>query len=306
MPQRDRHKVREIPIEFEFNIQLENLPLEDRLTILLITDGSVTLMLNNHVLLLKSPSLVCLSPQDNLKVINSENLSAKAFNFEPSYIKACLVFENLEDEIEIEENQIHNREMLYVFTKHTKSFQGVFSLSPQAYIHINELLLLIGAETYSQSDGFWTCRIRRWLLQVLNYIYDMYVDRRKLKFYEIEEINNPITLCTEYIQANYDKDITLNDLCSIANLNRTSLNEKFKQQMSCTCMDYLINYRLKISQELLSNTNMNLEEIAEHCGFKYSSYFTKQFTKRLGISPSVYRKNPLGYSAFEGEPLKLL
>lgn len=306
MPHKDRHKNREIPLEFDFLALLEKIPLKDRLTIMLITDGSVSIMLNNRVSLLKSPCLLCLSPQDSLQIIHSEKLSVKAFHFEPSYIKACLTFENLEDEIEIEENQVYNRKMLYMFTKHTNTFQGIFPLSPQAYIHINELLLLIGAEIYSQSDGFWTCRIRRWLLQLINYIYDMYVDRRKLKFYELPERNNPVTICVEYIQQNYDKDITLNDLCYISNLNRTSLNQKFKQQLKCTCMDYLINYRLKISQELLSNTNMNLEEIAEHCGFKYSSYFTKQFTKRLGILPSVYRKNPLSYSAFDGEPVKVL
>lgn len=304
MPQKDRHKDRIIPVEFEFYDTLENLPKEDRLSIILITNGSATVRLNKHFSILNSPCVICLSKDDKFDLVNKENLSAKSFHFDPWFIKSCLTFDNINYDAQIEETQIYNRNMLYMFTKHSDSFQGIFPLSPQSYIHINEILLLIGAETFSQSDGFWTCRIRRFLLQVLNCIYDIYVDRRKLKFYETPESSNPVTICAEYIQENYNHDISLNKLCEITNMNRTSLNERFKQQFSCTCMEYLLNYRLKIAQELLSNTNMRLDEIAENCGFKYGSYFTKQFTKRLGISPSKYRKNPLSYTAFDGSPVK--
>ena len=139
-----------------------------------------------------------------------------------------------------------------MFTKHQNNFQGIFSLTPQNYIHINELMLMIGAETFSQSDGFWTCRIRRMLLQLINCIYDIFVDQRKLKFFELPECNNPATTCAEFIHTNYAQEIILQDLCDLVNLNRTSLNQKFKQQFSCTCMEYLLQYRLKIAQELLS------------------------------------------------------
>ena len=90
-------------------------------------------------------------------------------------------------------------------------------------------------------------------------------------------------------------------LCKLVGVNRTSLNEKFKEQYQCTCMEYLLRYRLKIAQELLSNTNLKVAEIAENCGFKYGTYFEKQFKKRLGITPAMYRKKPLKYTAFEGD-----
>ena len=110
----------------------------------------------------------------------------------------------------------------------------------------------------------------------------------------------------DIFRTNYAQNITLGDLCNLVNLNRTSLNQKFKQQFSCTCMEYLLRYRLKISQELLSNTNMKIDEIAQNCGFKYDTYFIRQFTQKLGISPAAYRKNPLSYSAYEGKPIKKL
>ncbi len=306
MPQQDRYKDRIIPLEFDFYDTLTKLPVKERVSIVLITNGSATIKINQHVSLLKSPCVICMSQYDAVDLIHSENLSAKSFHFDPWFIKACLTFDNLDEDIEIEEQHVYNRRMLYMFTKHKDNFQGIFNLTPQNYIHINELLLMIGAETFSQSDGFWTCRIRRMLLQVINCIYDIYVDQRKLGFFKETEITNPATICAEYIHTNYNQNITLKELCDLVNLNRTSLNQKFKQQFSCTCMEYLMYYRLKIAQELLSNTNMRIDEIAENCGFKYDTYFIRQFTEKVGISPASYRKNPLGYTAFDGRPIQKL
>lgn len=303
MPQKDRHKDRNIPIEFDFFNTLEHLPANDRCSIVLITCGNATIKINGHFQTINSPSVLCISKYDAISLINADNLSAKAFHFDPWYIKACLAFENLDDNIEIDERHAYNRQMLYMFTKHNVSFHGIFRLTPQQYIRINELMLMVGAETYSQSDGFWTCRIRRMLLQIINCIYDIYVDQRKLKFFELSETINPATICAEYIHANYTKEISLKSLCELVNTNRTTLNQKFKQQFNSTCMEYLLSYRLKIAQELLSNTNMKISEIAENCGFKYDSYFIRRFTDKLGISPAAYRKNPLSYTAFDGKPI---
>lgn len=306
MPQQDRHKERLIPIEFNFYDKLEALPMKDRCSIVLLTCGNATIKINNHICLLNSPCVLCLSQYDTIELIHSNHLSAKSFHFDPWYIKACLCFDNLEESIEIEAQYIYDRMNLYMFTKHHDHFQGIFSLTPQNYIHINELLLMIGAETFSQSDGFWTCRIRRMLRQLMNYISDIYADQRRLNFFEIPESDNPASVCAKYIHTNYAKNITLGTLCGLVNLNRTSLNKKFKAQFSCTCMEYLLNYRLKISQELLSNTNMKISEIAENCGFKYDTYFRRQFKAKLGISPAVYRKNPLSYTAYDGKPIQKL
>ena len=268
---------------------------------MLFRSGTATININSHFQTVPAPSVLCLSKYDSFSLISSDNLSAKTFHFDPWYIKACLEFDNLEDDIEIDPHYTYDRQMLYMFTKHTGNFQGIFRLTPQQYLHINELMLMIGAETYAQSDGFWTCRIRRMLVQALNCIFDIYVDQRKLHFFELSENTNPATTCADYIHTNYNQEISLEMLCKLVGVNRTSLNEKFKEQYQCTCIEYLIRYRLKIAQELLSNTNLKVAEIAENCGFKYGTYFEKQFKKRLGITPAMYRKKPLKYTAFEGD-----
>lgn len=300
MPQTDRHKEREIPIEFDFHNTLEHLPMNHRCSIVMISCGSVTININNHFQTVHAPAVLCISQYDAMQRIDYTHLSAKVFHFDPWYIKACLRFENLNDEVDIDSQYIQYRKMLYMFTKHYGNFQGVFRLTPQQYIHINDLLLMIGAETYAQSDDYWTCRIRRMLRQAISCIFDIFVDQCKLHYYELSENTNPVTICTDYIHTNYNNAISLETLCNLVHLNRTTLNQRFKEQLDCTCIEYLLQYRLKMSQELLSNTHLKICEISEQCGFKYDTYFNRQFTKHLGISPSEFRKNPTGYSSFEG------
>ncbi|MNC73609.1 Urease operon transcriptional activator [compost metagenome] len=54
-------------------------------------------------------------------------------------------------------------------------------------------------------------------------------------------------------------------------------------------MDYLLRHRIKIACEALTHTNLKISELAEACGFAYDTYFIKQFTNKMGMSPMEYR-----------------
>ena len=54
--------------------------------------------------------------------------------------------------------------------------------------------------------------------------------------------------------------------------------------------DYLSDFRIEKSKQLLTNTRKNISEIALEVGFSSQSYFTYQFKKRIEISPSEYRQ----------------
>lgn len=95
MPQTDRHKKREIPIEFDFYNTLDKLPVEKRCTIIMISCGSTTIKINEHFQTVNAPAVLCISQYDKFQCIEKSHLSAKAFHFDPWYIKACLRFEIL-------------------------------------------------------------------------------------------------------------------------------------------------------------------------------------------------------------------
>ena len=106
---------------------------------------------------------------------------------------------------------------------------------------------------------------------------------RKLYNYRIIE---PVL---QYIYSSYNQKITLDDLVKVSGVSKYHLSRVFRQCTGVTIMQYLTNYRLKISNTLLIDTDKNIQEIAEICGFSDSGYFCHCYKKVFGISPGRNR-----------------
>ena len=289
MPQNDRHRERIVQIEFEAHEDFSNLPLADRVSIVLISNGKASLFLNENAITLTAPCIMLISQYDTLKLIEATRLAAKSFSFNPVFMNSALTFERLKTNDFQELEDEHDRNMMNLFLKRDDYYDGTIDLPAKTYLRISEWLAIMGTEVYAQSDGRWTCRIRRYLLQTLYLLDDIYMDRKTPN--TIKREKSPIDILLEYIHVNYPNEISLDDLCSLIHLNRTTLNRKFKEQVGFTSMDYLLHHRIKIACEALSHTNLSLAEIAESVGFKYDTYFIKIFTKKMNLSPTDYRQN---------------
>lgn len=287
MPQIDRYRERIVPIEFENHELFENQPLEERMTMILITNGSGNFILNGAPVMLKSPCIMLLSPNDELTLKKQEFLSAKSFSFAPQFVNSALTFEALcENKFNQIEDQ-HDRNMMNLFLGRNESYRGFVNLPANTYLRISEWMAIIGTETFSQSDGKWTCRIRRYLLQTL-YLIDDIIDVNSTLHGRAEK--SMVDICLEYIHVNYPNDISQQTLCDLVHSNRTTLNRRFKEQVGMTSIGYLLHYRIKIACEALSHTNLSIAEISEATGFQYDSYFIRQFTKKKEMTPTAYRE----------------
>ena len=93
----------------------------------------------------------------------------------------------------------------------------------------------------------------------------------------------------QYIDENFSKHITLDELSSLFFMNKTYLSEMFKEQYGVPVNDYLISVRTTEAKKLLRFTAMTMEEIAEAIGVNGAAYFSRMFKKVEGCSPSEYR-----------------
>ncbi len=295
MPQPDKYRERIVPIEFEQLELFKISNIEDRFKLVLVTSGNATILVNNSTLNISSPSVVCLSIYDEVKILNSYRFSAKSFSFEPEFLNNYFTFDKLKKNEFIHLKDQHDNNLLKPFLNHSMDFGGVLNIPPSMYLRIKEWLDIIGKEILTQSDCMWTCRIRRYLIQTLFLIEDSYITLSNNGFNQNRSSyeDNYAAIALEYIHANYQQEITLETLSKITNLNRTSLNKRFKSKTGKTLIDYLVHHRLKVSCEALTHTNLKLSEIAEACGFMYDTYFIKQFKAKLGLSPSKFRRKSL-------------
>ena len=93
----------------------------------------------------------------------------------------------------------------------------------------------------------------------------------------------------EYIDKNSDKKITLASLASKCFYNPSYFSRIFKQRYGKTLTEHLRAKRIKRAKELLSDTDMTVEQIIQKIGFSDRSAFYSAFYANTGSTPSEYR-----------------
>ncbi len=93
----------------------------------------------------------------------------------------------------------------------------------------------------------------------------------------------------EYIHANLDRDIHLNELADAAGLSAFHFAKLFKQSTGASPHQYILQRRLERAKELLRQSAMSLGEISLEAGFADQSHFTNVFRRFMGVTPSKFR-----------------
>lgn len=95
-------------------------------------------------------------------------------------------------------------------------------------------------------------------------------------------------LC-EYIEANLDSALHIDELSSLVNLSSYHFARMFKKSFMVTPHQYVTERRLQTAFRHVSEKELGFSEIALRCGFTDQSHFSKQFKKRFGATPRQKR-----------------
>ena len=94
----------------------------------------------------------------------------------------------------------------------------------------------------------------------------------------------------EAIEANLDKEIPIARLARDCGLSTSQFARAFRQSTGCPPHRWLLQRRIKRAQDLLSNSDKTLVEIAKACGFSDQSHLTRAFGQTVGTSPGLWRR----------------
>jgi len=100
-------------------------------------------------------------------------------------------------------------------------------------------------------------------------------------------------LILNYINEHYREDISLPTLAQKCNISATYICTLFSTHMNTTLLSYIDHVRLRRAAYDLAYTNRSLEIIAQETGFKYANQLLRVFKKRVGITPSQFRRKHL-------------
>lgn len=93
-----------------------------------------------------------------------------------------------------------------------------------------------------------------------------------------------------HIDENYKRNIPVQELAEIMNVNPTYFSNLFKQVFHISPKQYILNKRLSESQQLLLESEMTVKEIAYAVGFENESYFSEFFSAKVGIPATDFRR----------------
>ena len=93
-----------------------------------------------------------------------------------------------------------------------------------------------------------------------------------------------------FIEQNYSRSITVEDIAAFCNLNRNYLGKLFREGTGQTLQHVLMYYRMNRASELLKFSDMNINEIGKLCGYPNQLHFSRAFKTIFGLSPSPWRE----------------
>lgn len=92
-----------------------------------------------------------------------------------------------------------------------------------------------------------------------------------------------------YMERNYRRELTVEEIAGACQLNRSYFSKLFKEKKGCPPQEYLIRLRLSKAAELMKNSTVSIGDISVSCGYPNQLHFSRAFKQRYGISPREWR-----------------
>lgn len=266
----------------------------ERYKLIILEKGIIEIKADSREYEVKAPALILLSQKDRItyKIIKSVKTDIIFFN--PEVIREEFVFGRIDSgEFARCLGQIIYQDYLLI-----SGFEGAFNerriipLPVSGLKHIKSLFNSMDNELRGQKDGFWPCRSRSYLMEILHFVfYSFLLDIPVNGEEEMSSEQAEFTKIAEYLEQHLSEDITLGKLTSEFAINRNKLNALFMEQTSMTCLSYLLNLRMDLAKIMLSKTELPIGEISVRVGYPDPNYFTKVFREKTGKTPSQFRRS---------------
>lgn len=105
-----------------------------------------------------------------------------------------------------------------------------------------------------------------------------------------QEYGSIVRQMLDYIHEHYAEKITLGIIAEHLHYSENFILRRFKEEVKANFSEYLSQYRISQSMELMRNTELTLSEIAVRCGFSEYKYFRIVFTRYVGCTPKDFQR----------------
>lgn len=89
----------------------------------------------------------------------------------------------------------------------------------------------------------------------------------------------------------YAADWTVEKLARESSMSRSLFADRFKQYLNLSPMQYVTNWRMQNARQMLIESNLTLDSVAQKIGYDTSAAFSKAFKRNVGLAPGEYRRD---------------
>lgn len=87
-----------------------------------------------------------------------------------------------------------------------------------------------------------------------------------------------------------DNALSVAELSSLCGMSEVYFRRLFEGRFGISPKEYLIRMRIEYAKSLLASEQFTVGEVAELCGYAEPCHFSREFSKRVGVSPNQYTK----------------
>ncbi|MGF1583822.1 MAG: AraC family transcriptional regulator [Bacteroidales bacterium] len=102
--------------------------------------------------------------------------------------------------------------------------------------------------------------------------------------------SSPVEQAVFFMQKNLHHSIKIKDIAEHVRLSESQLSKIFRNKTGSSPIDYFINLKMQEAIRLLSNRSLRIKEVAFKLGYDDPFYFSRIFTKHIGVNPGSFLK----------------
>lgn len=123
------------------------------------------------------------------------------------------------------------------------------------------------------------------------WLYRFLISLLRCVEFPADKKNSPhVAAAVDWMQIHYNEAQSLDAMSKEIGVSFPHLSRLFYKEKGITPIQYLTQIRLEHAMQLLVNTNITIQKVAEECGFSSGNYFSKVYKKVLHATPEEYRR----------------
>ena len=104
-----------------------------------------------------------------------------------------------------------------------------------------------------------------------------------------------------YLEEHIREYLTIEQICHDNLIGRSQLQKLFREQHQCGVIDFFSRMKIEFARQLIRENQMNFTQISDFLGYSSIHYFSRQFKKLSGMTPSEYAQSIKALSEKERE-----